>query len=190
VRRYLPMRLAPPLLALATLATLATLAAPAAADRAADFSAQLIGADADTIGVNIVHDAKGWSMKVRPKPGADQVVIAAPTIPAKHGDYVVFVAPGRTRIAWVLIGDTHGVPSAEDPVVWTFTVADGSVAVTEFGDLFTTADKEHFLDSTAGTFWYSQTTNRTIKKATLTMPTAHGKPVVVDLKAGTVTRKK
>src|SRR5262245_48641121 len=87
------------------------LATPAAADRAANFSAQLVGKDADTVGVIVKHESAGWVMKVRPKPGADPVEIATPGIPSTHGDFLVFVGPGRKRIAWIMTGDVNGVPA-------------------------------------------------------------------------------
>ena len=168
------------------------LATPAAADRAANFSAQLIGKDADTVGVIVKHEAAGWTMKVRPKPGADAVEIATPGIPSTHGDFLVFVGPGRKRIAWVMTGDVNGVPAAGDIVVWMYKVDDGSVTTTTFAQLFTQDDRDKVGMSTAGAFWYPFDGKVAIKARSykLTMPASGGGTVVVDLKTGTVKRKR
>lgn len=171
---------------LAALLVLA-LATPAAADRAANFSSSLVGADADTAGVITRHDAHGWSMEVRVKPGADAITIAAPTIPATHGDYIVFVAPGRGQIAWVLSGDVEGLPAADKPVVWQFDVATGAVVETTFNALYTKADRKASVKSTAGEFLFVAAP--VVDDATMTLKLKRG-AVVVDLAAGTVKRTK
>jgi len=178
------------LVACAVALSLATLATPAAADRAADFSASLVGADADTVGVIVKHDSSGWTMKVRPKPGADAIDVAMSAVPSKHGDFLVFVGPGRKRIAWIMTGDVNGVPAAGDTVVWMFKVADGSVTTTTFAQLFSQDDREKVGMSTAGAFWYTFQAQVKAKGAKLSLPASGGGSVVLDLKAGSVKRKR
>jgi hypothetical protein len=167
------------------------LATPAAADRASNFSATLVGADGDKLGIVTIHDSvDGWSMKVRPAPAADSVLIPLPFIPASHGDYFVFVGPGRKRIAWIMTGSVNGVPAAGDTVVWIYKVSDGAVATTTFAQLFTDADRDAVSLSTSGASWYPLTTMVKPKGARLTLPAAGGGSVVIDLKTGTAKRKR
>jgi hypothetical protein len=166
------------------------LATPAAADRAANFSASLVGKDADTVGVIIKHEAAGWTMKVRPKPGDEPVLVATPGIPSTHGDFLVFVGPGRKRIAWIMTGDVNGVPAAGDTVVWMYKVDDGSVVTTTFAQLFTEADRDKVAQTSAGAYWYTFQSQVKAKGYKLTMPATGGGSVVVDLKAGTVKRRR
>ena len=172
---------------LTALLVLCVTAVPAVADRSSNFSAQLIGAETDTAGVITSHDAHGWSMKVRPKRGAKPVVIAAPTIPALHGDFVVVVGPGRKRIAWVLIGDVNGVPADDAPCVWVFRTSDGSVTTTTFGELFDQQDRDAVPLSSGGAAWYADAP--ALAGSKITLQVVHGGPVVIDLKAGTVKRR-
>lgn len=171
-------------LALALLVGLA--AGPAAADRAANFSAQLAGADADTAGVVVNHDAKGWSMKVRAKPGAAQKTIKV-AAPATHGDYLVLVEPGRKHIAWVLVGDVNGVPADTDPVAWIYQTSTGALAKqVTWVDLFTQADRDAVPMSTAGASWLQD--KPLWKAAKVTLPMHRGQPMIVDLSAATAKR--
>lgn len=169
---------------------LAVQAQPALADRASNFTATLIGASADTLGVTVVHDAKGWSMKVRAKPGATEKTISV-AAPATHGDYLVFVAAGRSRIAWIEVGDTNGRPKGDEPAVWIYGTATDKVVTIPFKQLFSEDELAAIPFSTAGAYWPDREKQKpTWNGGRLTLPAYVGAPVVIDAAAGSAIRKR
>ena len=169
----------------ATLLTALALAAPPArADRPAEFSSQLVGADADTAGVTILHEAKQWTMKVREAPGKTERTIAV-AAPADHGDYVIFVAPGRKQIAWVRVGDVKPLVATE-PAVWIYGLGATATEI-PFEHLFTPAELAGIPRSTAGSSWISA--RPTWTGGTLAIAThLKGVTVAIDAAHGTATR--
>jgi len=95
-------------------------AAPAAADdETSEHTAQLLGAETDTLGVQVDWtDATGWSMTVRPSPGADAITTKL-ALPKSHAHYIAYVAPGRRAVAFVEVRAGRA-PGAKDIVGWVY----------------------------------------------------------------------
>ncbi len=149
----------------------------AAADRNADFSAEVVGAKDDVAAVTLVHGKKTWAMKV-----GDQTIETSE--PAQHGDYVVFVAPGK-RVAWIKIGDVEAMPKPDDIAVRTYGL-DKKVTSVRFGDLFTANELATIERSSGGWRWI--VAKPIVDKTMVTVPTG-STPVVVNASAGTASRK-
>ena len=104
-------------LACFAVAALATTAA--ADDEASEHTAQLMGADADTVGVSVAFaESDGWSMTVRPTPGANPITTKL-ALPKTHGHYLAYVAPGRRAIAFVEVSAGRA-PGAKDIAGWVY----------------------------------------------------------------------
>ncbi len=162
---------------LISLALLA-LTVPAFADRSSNFSAALIGAADDTLGITLVHGKSTWSMKI----GERSV---ATTEPSRHGDYYVVVAPKRKWIAWVRYGDIEQMPVTSDVAIRFYS--DSKVRAVRFGELFSKDELAAIERSTGGWRWV--TNAPIIVKGLVTLPNDTKVPVVVDASAGTATRK-
>lgn len=161
-------------------AALATLTATAAADRAANFTARVVGSDPAHVFVN--HDAKGWDVHL------DTRTLRVPQVPASHGDYLVFAAPARDRVAFVRAGDAElRTVKPGDTAVWIYAATGTLVATIAFSALFTPAELAALPYSTSGMDW--QAAAAVAKDSRLTVPAWTGAPVVVDLAARTATRK-
>lgn len=127
-----------------TLALVLQLTPALADDEASEHTAQLAGDPADTLGVIVNFAEKtGWSMTIRPRPGANEKTVKLP-IPAEHAHYLVYVAPKRAAVAIVEVstGVTTQRPklAKSDGLAWVFA-PDGSLRKRfSYGDVFTQAE--------------------------------------------------
>lgn len=130
-------------LALAIVAA-AALSCPLSAladDEGSEHTAQLGGAEADTLGVQVRFAEPGtspamWSMDFRARPGAPTQHLELPFLPTTHAHYQVMVAPGRRSVTFVL--QSTETLSLDSEVVWV---------VDRNGTLRATLRLEHFMDN-------------------------------------------
>lgn len=181
---------------LATLASLVLLAVllPSAAladDEGSEHTAQLVGDASDTLGVTVAFDAKlGWSMAVRPQPGAEVRSSQLAALPRHHAHYLVYVAPGRKAIAFV--EQSAGVTTerkaiaASDPVAWVFA-ADGKLLRSwTYGQVLTPAELAKAPRSISHQWWIA---SHTLGKAGLEIVVAHrGAKLLLDARATRLAR--
>ena len=100
--------------------------------------------------------------------------------PSDHGDFLVFVAPGRRQLVWVRVGDVGKQPTGSDVAIRIYTLAtDGKAApVTRaltFAELFSAVEIAAIPMSTAGWRW------------TASDPSSHGAQLVLPIGKGSAT---
>lgn len=173
-------------LALALLA----LAAPAAADdEGSEHTVQLVGADADTLGVTVAFDATaGWSMTVRPRPGAAPRTFKLAALGTGHGHFHVYVAPGRQRITFVetYIGldRARTQVTASDAFARTWSAGGTLLHTVTYGQVFSAAERAKFQRSVSHLRWLG---SATVTKAGLALAVdGSGRTIVVDAKTAAV----
>jgi hypothetical protein len=165
------------------------LAAPARADDCTQWSAQLIGADADTIGVTVDRDSTGaWTMAVRPKPGADVVESTVIDVPTDHAHVWVYVSPGRKRIVWILASSDHQRVRPGEPFVWTYDARGKRLHTGKLGAVFTQDELDRLPRSISHFSWASG--DAVAKGARLTIPTIAGGSIVIDDAGSRVKRRR
>lgn len=162
---------------------LALAPAPAHADDCRGTSAHLVGDAADTLGVTVTFSPKtGWTMAVRPKPGAPVIESTLP-LPTEHAHYLAYVLPGRAAIA--IVESSAGVtkarpqPVAGDRIAWLFA-SDGKLVRTwTYGDVLTKPELANLRRSISHVSWSEGGTHA---KPGLTFPVGK-RTVVFDAKA-------
>jgi hypothetical protein len=145
--------------ALVSLSMIAALAVPASADdEASEQTAELMGEAADTLGVTVAFDAKaGWSMRVRPAPGETEQTYTLAALGKQHAHYVVYVAPGRSKITFVEVShgmrDPKDIPRASSTLAWTYSPKGRLLYKTSYGQVFSATERGKFLQSVSHVRW-------------------------------------
>lgn len=144
---------------LVSLSVLAALTSSAVADdEDSEQTAMLMGEASDTLGVTVTFDAKaGWSMRVRPAPGAEERSFALPALGKRHAHYIAYVAPGRSKITFVEVShgmhDRNDIPGASTTLAWTYSPKGRLLYKTTYGQVFSAAQRKAFLQSVSHVLW-------------------------------------
>ncbi len=121
-------------------------------DEVSEHTAELFGAQDDTIGVYLNFDTQGgWGMSFRPKPGAKMVDVPLAFLPADHAHYAVVVGPHRRWLTFIT--QSRSDIDAKTTALWTINAKGAVIKKWTFGELMTAAEIAGLKKSISHTWW-------------------------------------